>query len=219
MREERNCNTHEVNHVLIALPNKRTIHIPIRLSVGNQIIKTTAIIDCGATGNFIDQELISLTKFPLLQLQRPVKAYNVDGTTNSKGNIEWETQVDVLFKSWKENVWLMVLNLGQRQVILGMPWLWKWNLQINWLAKTLTIPQGINRKDVAPLHESLPFEVESTIPQRYLLRWQEMDTDLKTTRRLRKREQWLARETRKDHHIYPNCPRNVNPRSCSPRMV
>ena len=89
----------------------------------------------------------------------------------------------------------MVLNLGQRQVILGMPWLRKWNPQIDWLAKTLTIPRGINWKDVAPLRESLPSEVESIIPQRYLLCWLGMDADLKTTQRLRKREQWLARET------------------------
>ena len=83
--------SHEVNHVLIALPNERTIRIPIRLSVGNQIVETTAMIDCGTTGNFIDHQLISLAEFPLLQLQRPVKAYNINGTTNSKGNIEWET--------------------------------------------------------------------------------------------------------------------------------
>ena len=89
----------------------------------------------------------------------------------------------------------MVLNLGRRQVILGMPWLWKWNPQIDWLAKTLTIPQEISRKDVAPLCESLPSKAESTAPQRYLLCWLGMDADLKTTQRLRKREQWLAGET------------------------
>ena len=104
--------SHKVNHVLIALPNERTIRIPIRLSVGNQIVKTTTIVDCGATGNFIDLELISLAEFPLQHLQKPVKAYNVDGTTNSKGNIVWETQIDVLFQSRKENVQLMALNLG-----------------------------------------------------------------------------------------------------------
>ena len=91
--------SHEVNHVLVALPNERTIHIPIRLFVGNQIIKTTTIVDCGATGNFIDLELISFAEFPLQCLQKLVKAHNVDGTTNSKGNIVWETQVNVLFKS------------------------------------------------------------------------------------------------------------------------
>ena len=91
--------SHEVNHVLIALPNERTIHIPIRLSVGNQIVETTAIVDCGAIGNFIDLELISLAEFPLQCLQKPVKACNVDRTTNSKGNIVWKMQVNILFKS------------------------------------------------------------------------------------------------------------------------
>ena len=88
-----------MNHVLIALSNERTIHIPIRLSVGNQIIETTTIIDCGATRNFINLELISLTEFSLQHLQKLVKVYNIDGTTNSKENIIWETQVDILFKS------------------------------------------------------------------------------------------------------------------------
>ena len=187
--------SHEVNHVLVALPNERTIHIPIMLSVGNQIVETSAIIDCGATRNFIDLELISLAEFPLQCLQKLVKAYNVNETTNSKGNIVWETQVNILFKSRKENVQLMVLNLGWKQVILGMPWLQKWNPQINWSMKTLTIPQGIRRKDVEPLCESLPSETGSTVPQRYLLRWLGMDMDLKTTQQLQKRKQWLARET------------------------
>ena len=73
------------------------MRIPIKLSVGNQIIETTTIIDCGATRNFINLELISLTKFPLQHLQRPIKAYNIDGTTNFQGNIIWKTQVDILF--------------------------------------------------------------------------------------------------------------------------
>ena len=76
-----------------------------------------------------------------------------------------------------------------------MPWLWKWNPQINWLIKTLTIPQGIRQRDVEPLCESLPFETESTTPQRYLLHWLGMNTDLKITQRLQKRKQWLAGET------------------------
>ena len=81
----------QIHHVLTALFNERTLWIPIRISVNNQIINTTAIIDYSTTGNFIDPKLIALTKFPLQRLERPVKAYNVDGTTNSKGNIVWET--------------------------------------------------------------------------------------------------------------------------------
>ena len=102
----------QINHVFTALPNERTLHIPIKISVNNQIIETTAIIDCGATGSFIDPELIALAEFPLRKLDRQVKAYNVDGTTNSKGNIVWETEVDLLFPKHWENISLMVLNLG-----------------------------------------------------------------------------------------------------------
>ena len=84
----------------------------MELSVNNQIIETTAIIDCGATGGFIDPELIALAKFPLRKLDRQVKAYNVDGTTNSKGNIVWESDVNLLFPKHRETVKLMILNLG-----------------------------------------------------------------------------------------------------------
>ena len=80
--------------------------------MGNQIIDTTTIINYGTTGNFIDPELIALAKLPLQQLKRSVKAYNVDSTTNSKGNIVWETNIDVLFPQCKENIQPMVLNLG-----------------------------------------------------------------------------------------------------------
>ena len=102
----------QVNHVFTALPNERTLRIPVKISVNNQIIETTAIIDCGATGSFIDPELIALAKFPLRKLDRQVKAYNVDGTTNSKGNIVWESDVDLLFPKHRETIKLMILNLG-----------------------------------------------------------------------------------------------------------
>ena len=125
----------QVNHVFTALPNERTLRIPVKISVNNQIIETTAIIDCGTTGSFIDPELIALAKFPLRKLDRQVKAYNMDGTTNSKGNIVWETEVDLLFPKHWENVSLMVLNLGRKQIILGMTWLKKWNPTINWVNK------------------------------------------------------------------------------------
>ena len=55
----------QVNHVFTALPNERTLRIPVKISVNNQIIETTAIINCGTTGSFIDPELIALAKFPL----------------------------------------------------------------------------------------------------------------------------------------------------------
>ena len=125
----------QVNHVFTALPNERTLRVPIKISVNNQIIETTAIIDCGTTGSFIDPGLVALANFPLKKLSRQVKAYNVDGTTNSKGNIIYETNIDLLFPKHQENVKLMILNLGRKQIILGMSWLKKWNPDIDWINK------------------------------------------------------------------------------------
>ena len=184
----------QINHVLTALPNERTLCIPIKILVNHQIIDTTAIIDCGAMGNFIDPGLTSLAKFPLQRFERLVKAYNVDGTTNSKGNIVWETHVNLQFPNRTENVHLMVLNLGRKQIILGMPWLKKWNPVIDWIAKQITIPRPISRRDAVPLRECLPSWTDSLVPQRYILRWLGMDADLKTARHFEKRKSWLAGE-------------------------
>ena len=157
--------SHDLSHVLVALPNEQTIHLPIKLATGTQIVETTALIDCSATGNFIDTGLLSKANFPLQRLPKPIQAYNVDGTTNVKGTIQWKAHTDILFSNSKENTDLMVLSLGRRQIILGMPWLHKWNPRIDWLANTVSVP----RSPASPPPDYLP--------QQYLLHWLGLDTD------------------------------------------
>ena len=131
-----------MNHVIRALPNERTLHIPIRLSNGTQIIETTALVNCGATGNFIDVSLLCLLELPLEKLPKPIIANNVDGTANAKGTIRWKAHTNVLFKERTEKLKLMVLSLRCRQIILGMPWLKKWNSTIDWKRNTMMLPEN-----------------------------------------------------------------------------
>ena len=107
------------------------MRIPIRLSNGTQIVETTALVDCGATRNFIDVSLLCLLELPLEKLPKPIIANNVDGTTNTKGTIWWKAHTDILFKERMEKLKLMVLSLRCQQIILGMPWLKKWNPAID----------------------------------------------------------------------------------------
>ena len=143
---------HDLSHVLVALPNERTICLPIKLATGSKIVKTTALIDCGATGNFIDISLLSKVNFPLQCLPKPIHTYNIDGTANVKGTIKWKAQMDILFSHSKETTNLMVLSLGKQQVILGMPWLHKWNPRINWISNTVSIPKS----PASPLPDYIP---------------------------------------------------------------
>ena len=70
------------SHVLVAPSNERTLHFPIQLLVGTQMVETSALVDSGATRNFIDLGLLSLANFHLKRLLQPISAFNVDGTPN-----------------------------------------------------------------------------------------------------------------------------------------
>ena len=157
--------SHDLSHVLVALPNERTICLPIKLATGTQIVETTALIDCGATRNFINIGLLSKANFPLQHLPKPIQAYNMDGTANIKGTIRWKAHTDILFSRSRESTDLMVLSLGRQQVILGMPWLHKWNPKIDWISNTVSIP----RSPASPPHDH--------VPQQYLLQWLGLDVD------------------------------------------
>ena len=134
--------SHIMNHVITALPNEWTLHILIRLSNGTQIVETTALVDCGATRNFIDVSLLCLLELPLEKLPKPIIANNVDGTANAEGTIRWKAHTNVLFKERTEKLKLMILSLGRRQIILGMPWLKKWNPTIDWKRNMIMLPKN-----------------------------------------------------------------------------
>ena len=88
------------------------MRIPIRLSNGTQIVETTALVNCGAIGNFIDVSLLCLLELPLEKIPKPIIANNVDGTANAKGTIQQKAHTNVLFKERMEKLKLMVLSLG-----------------------------------------------------------------------------------------------------------
>ena len=76
--------------------------IPIRVSNGTQIIKTTTLVHCGATRNFIDVSLLCLLELPLEKLPKPIIANNVKGTANAKETTQWKAHTDILFKERME---------------------------------------------------------------------------------------------------------------------
>ena len=84
--------SHSIDHVLVALSNNRSMSFPISLQGKSKTVDTTALIDSGATGNFMDVHLLSLDNFTLIHLPEPIIAYNVDGTKNLKGTIQWKAK-------------------------------------------------------------------------------------------------------------------------------
>ena len=104
-----------------------SIFVSIDIGLSKQIVKT--FIDCGTGRMFIDQNFAK--KFKIENLEKLVKAFNVDGTKNKKEMIK--SYMDLEFwighKKFKEQ--LYVTGLGKQKIILKFPWLNKYNLIIN----------------------------------------------------------------------------------------
>ena len=131
-----------INRVLVALPNNRSMNFPISLQGKTKTVDTTALIDSGATGNFMDVCLLSLNNFTLICLPEPIVTYNVDGTKNLKGTIHWKAKTVLTLKDHSDPIELMILWLSKPRVIFGMPWLQKWNPRINWGCLSMILPSS-----------------------------------------------------------------------------
>ncbi|GJF00731.1 polyprotein [Phanerochaete sordida] len=65
-------------------------------------------------------------------LENPITVYNIDGTLNEAGSITRRAKLNLTVGSYTFKEEFLVTNIGPEDVILGLPWLKKWNLDINW---------------------------------------------------------------------------------------
>jgi predicted aspartyl protease len=97
--------------------------------------RTQALIDCGATGCFINIEWVKLNNIPTRPLTNPIPVYNVDGTTNDAGAITDIADVVLRYENHSERTQLAITRLGKQSLILGYNWLRNHNPEINWQTK------------------------------------------------------------------------------------
>jgi predicted aspartyl protease len=96
---------------------------------------TQALIDCGATGCFIDIEWAKLNNIPTCPLTKPIPVYNIDGTANDAGAITDIADIILRYENHSERTQLAVTHLGKQSLFLGYNWLQNHNLEINWQTK------------------------------------------------------------------------------------
>jgi hypothetical protein len=101
--------------------------------------RTQALIDCGATGCFIDIEWVKLNNIPTCPLTNPIPVYNVNGTTNDASAIMDIADVILYYEQHSERTQLAVTRLGKQSLTLGYNWLCNHNPEINWQTKDVTM--------------------------------------------------------------------------------
>lgn len=65
--------------------------------------------------------------------------YNVDGTRNQSGSVKEELDLIMTFKGHKEKMTFSIMNIGDKNIIIGHNWLKKHNPEIDWVSGNITM--------------------------------------------------------------------------------
>src|SRR6202522_4028187 len=123
----------EIHSVTLGLVERNTLFIPITIrDQSGKTVETPALVDSGAGGKFIDQNFARKSKMDIYNLEKPMKALNVDGTENKRGTIKQYVDLTFTINGRPQTQRLFLTGLGKQRIILGFPWLQEQNPIINW---------------------------------------------------------------------------------------
>jgi len=111
-------------------PKDKADERALRLSMQIDDNKVHALIDSGATGNFIEKQY---AKDLQLRVRPKDKPEIVSAVTGHPQWITHEAIVNLEAKTHTEEVRLEIVEIAKDKIILGMPWLRKHNSKIDWL--------------------------------------------------------------------------------------
>jgi hypothetical protein len=98
----------------------------------NKKHNTMAMVDCGATENFIDRNYAEQIGIPLDKKIVPWRVLAVDGREIASGPVTHDTTIKLTINNHHETIKLHCITIGNSPIIVGLPWLKKHNPNINW---------------------------------------------------------------------------------------
>jgi len=91
-----------------------------------------ALLDSGATENFIDHATATRLCLGMKALPHKQAVYNLDGTPNRRGTISHAVDLLVAKGNKKLRQRFYITDLGQDRFIFGYPWFREFNPDIDW---------------------------------------------------------------------------------------
>jgi len=111
-----------------------SIILPIEIGTTDtsKVHSVKALLDSGATGNFINKDFVCTKGISTRNISHPILVFNVDGSPNEAEQISKVVDVVLHYKTHSERMLLTVSNLRKQSMILGYTWLKDHNPEVNW---------------------------------------------------------------------------------------
>jgi hypothetical protein len=115
------------------ITRRRALNIPIFFSNKDGTVASEALVNSGATENFMDKWVVERLGIGRIHLGQTKRVHNIDGTQNQAGEIMHFCVLKTKL-GWKEKAQkFYITDLGKDCIILGYPWLHDYHPQINWM--------------------------------------------------------------------------------------
>jgi len=85
-------------------------------------VESTALLDSGATENFMNLDYTKWLNLPIKRLEASHPLFNVDGTTNRKGDLYFYSDLTICTGAVRKVMRFFLTDLGHHCIILGYPW-------------------------------------------------------------------------------------------------
>lgn len=136
-----------------------SLKIPVKLNNGTQQVQLSALVDCGATGCFINQRTVEMHKLPVTRLALPLPVRVVDGREIASGAVTMITpvltlEIDSELGTHREQIRFHITDCGVHDIILGLPWLRQHSPTIHWATSKIVLESAAcNNKCFSPYIE------------------------------------------------------------------
>jgi len=106
--------------------------VEIETTDTSELHSVKALLDCRATGSFIDRDFVYSKEINTWTLSHNILVFNVNGSPNKAEQISKVVDVVLCYKTHSERMLLAVSGLGKQSLILGYDWLKDHNPKIDW---------------------------------------------------------------------------------------
>ena len=155
-------------------PKESAVHAPVNLRSLKLISEIAALIDSGATDNFISPQVIKRFEIPTKELDKPRTIRNVDGTRNKIGEINESVDLLLRYKRKTYTQTFYIAELGGDHILLGMTFLSATNPEINWTQNKFK--GKIEASTIDAFHKPLPRQYVDPVQMR-----EDLEVDYDTT--------------------------------------